>query len=162
MYRSKMRCLVGHVCLHFFGFILEFKQFLSVVGDVPIESEASVVTFFNLNDMSAQEVGLHVCIHRNKCVYMRVCDYLHLFYVWKKNTHACKRKIKLRIMVVDLLGMYNGTFFFKTTFIMEFIIYLFDHHIKRKQIISLYHLFLEPYMSITGRRPQEKHHIICI
>ena len=88
MYRSKIRRLVGHVCLHFFGFILEFKQFLSVVGDVLIESEVSVVTFFNLNDMSAQEVGLHVCIHRNKCVYMRVCDCLHLYYVWKKK-HAC-------------------------------------------------------------------------
>jgi len=87
-----MRRLVGHVCLHFFGFILEFKQFLSVVGDVLIESEVSVVTFFNLNDMSAQEVGLHVCIHRNKCVYMRVCDCLHLYYVWKKTRMHVKGK----------------------------------------------------------------------
>ena len=82
MYRSKMRRLVGHVCLHFFGFILEFKQFLSVVGDVLIESEVSVVTFFNLNDMSAQEVGLHVCIHRNKCVC--VYERLRLYCVSQK------------------------------------------------------------------------------
>ena len=47
---TQVQALVGHVCWHFFGFILKFKQFLSVVGDVQIENEAfswaCVLAFF--------------------------------------------------------------------------------------------------------------------
>jgi hypothetical protein len=67
---------------------------LSVGGDVPIDSEALLVTdFVNLKIKLAQSFRdthrdrVCVCVHRNKCSY--VYKYLYLYCVSKKNRSRC-------------------------------------------------------------------------
>ena len=63
---------------------------LSVVGDVPVDSEAPVVTSLisricrlSLSEMLI-EVGLRACIHKDECAYVFVNVCLRLYCVSKK------------------------------------------------------------------------------
>ena len=79
---------------------------LSVVGDVPVDSGAPVVTssILRIYRLSLSEmligVGLRACIHRDVCV--RVCERLRLYCVSQKKKPPFLKTAKLFFNTIHL------------------------------------------------------------